>query len=134
MEIYHDDFWTISFDNEHSIITAEWSENSLNLTDDIYKLKMEKYTQFIEQYKAQKALANCLKLGFVISPSVQEWTNNVLFPRILAVGQHSVAVVLPNEFITQLSLEQILEEEKGQKFVSRYFDNAQDARTWLISR
>lgn len=133
MEIYKSPYWKIYFEATNSLIVSRWDENSSELTNEVYKTEMETYTQFVEKYNATKALVDCFKFGFTISVNIQEWTNENMFPRIRAVGQDRVAILMPEEIITQLSLEQVMEEANGLNFSTNYFSNEPEARKWLLS-
>jgi len=133
MEIYKSEFWTISFDNETKIICPTWYPESVSLTDVLYREEMLNYTDIVEQYKPQKALIDNTLFGFPITPELQEWTNNELFPRILAVGVKRVALIMPQELLTQFGLEQVMEEAHGLEFETRYFSDLENGKEWLIS-
>ncbi|GAB4395470.1 MAG: hypothetical protein OHK0053_03600 [Microscillaceae bacterium] len=70
---------------------------------------------------------------FAIAPTVQEWIDKTIFPRVLAVGVLHVAIVIPSELIANLSVQQAMEESEGAKFITRYFDKSEDAKQWLLS-
>lgn len=131
MEVYKNEFWSIDFEAENEMLHPVWNENSAKLTPDMYKQEMEQYTQLVEKYKPKRALIDCMTFYFVITPDVQEWTNVNCFPRILATGVRDVAILLPSDFLTQLALEQVMDESLGIKFRTNYFDNEKAAREWL---
>jgi len=133
MEVYKSKYWSIYYDEVHKMLNPDWDEKSSELTDLLYKQEMEQYTQIVEKYRPGKALINCMKMFYVIPIDVQEWTNKNLFPRILAAGVNKVAIILPADIITQLSLEQVMEESMGVKFTTKYFSDSQIAKDWLIS-
>ncbi len=132
MEVYKSKYWNILFESENKMLIPTWNEASADLTNDLYKSEMEIYTQMVEKYHPNKALINCMKFYFAIGTDIQEWTNTMLFPRILAVGVTRVAIVMPADIITQMSLEQVMGEALGVKFVTNYFDNETAAREWLL--
>jgi len=132
MEVYRSDYWVISFEQEIGLMIPRWFENSIELTDELYKLEMENYTQMVEKYRPTKALIDTVKFGYPIPPTIQDWTNTTLFPRILAVGVKRVAIVMPDEILTMLSLEQVMEEAIGLQFSTKYFSDEDLARKWLM--
>ena len=134
MEIYKSQYWSISYEKENAMIIPRWNENSFELTSDVYKFEMEKYTEMVEKYRPSKALIDTIKFGFTITPEIQEWTNKELFPRILASGVINVAIIMPDELITQLALEQVMEESQGVKFTTNYFSDESEAREWLTNK
>jgi len=44
-----------------------------------------------------------------------------------------VAIVIPSELIASLAIEQVMEEAKGVEFTTRYFDDREQAKKWLLS-
>ena len=45
-----------------------------------------------------------------------------------------MAFLLPTEIIAQIAVKQTMDEEVGQKFIQKYFDNEEDARKWLMEK
>lgn len=133
MEIYKSKHWTILYDSEKELITTIWNKLSFHMTDEIYQNEMLNYAQMVEKYKPLRLLVDSHYFEFVISPVMQEWTNNTIFPRVLAAGLKRVAITVPPNIITQLSLEQTMSEPTGNNFITRYFGNRGDAVQWLIS-
>ena len=133
MEVYKSKFWTINFLEDIKTLNPIWFPISYELTDSDYKSEMETYTETVEKYKPQAALIDCLNFAYAIPPAIQEWTNEVLFPRILSAGVRKVAILLPAEIITQLSLEQVMGEALGLKFQTNYFSNYEQALKWINS-
>lgn len=133
MEIYKSEFWVIEYESQIKTIVPRWFAASAELTSELYRKEMLKYTDLVEEYKPINALIDNTKLGYAIPPDDQEWTNEELFPRIIAAGVKRVVILLPQELITQLSLEQVMEEEHGLEFETKYMSNEKEAREWLNS-
>jgi len=131
MEIYKNDYWIIKFEQEFNIMATIWFESSSSVNDEIYKKEMIQYAEMVEKYKPSKLVVDTTKFGYVISPEIQTWTNETVFPRGIAAGLRNVAIVVPADIITHLSLEQTMEEAMGMKFVTRYFADYNEAYNWL---
>lgn len=131
MEVYKNDYWTIS--HKDDLLTPIWNNNSANMTEDLYKSEMENYVELVEKYQPKQLLIDCKEFNFPITPNIQEWIDNKIFPRVLLVGVKYVAIVIPSELIANLSVQQAMEEPEGAKFATRYFDNREDGTQWLLS-
>ena len=131
MEVYKSKYWAISFEDSDKILVPRWNKESAALTDDLYKVEMTKYTELVEQHRPEKALIDCMNFYFAIVPELQEWINSEMFPRIIAVGVNKIAILMPSEIITQLSLEQVMDEANGAQFTTDYFSDEAAARKWL---
>lgn len=76
----------------------------------------------LPKMQTYKKHPNISDMRFVVSPEMQEWTNENIFISLLDMGLKWVAIVFDNpDFIAQLSLEQVMEEPKGKEFVTRWF-------------
>ncbi len=133
MEVYKSEHWSIFHDEELKLLTPVWNNNSESMTEDLYKSEMNNYAQTVEKYKPKQLLIDCRDFCFPITPTIQEWIDKTIFPRVLSVGVTYVAIVIPSELIANLSVQQAMEESEGTKFQTRYFDNREDAKQWLLS-
>lgn len=74
---------------------------------------------------------------FVISPELQQWHAKNISTKIAETLPNpellKVAIVVSEDFISQLSIEQTLEEHATTGEISRYFEDEHEAREWLLS-
>ncbi|TAE13188.1 MAG: hypothetical protein EAZ95_11465 [Bacteroidetes bacterium] len=133
MEVYKSVYWAILYDKETHLLTPIWNSTSADMTEESYKSEMENYVELVEKYEPKQLLIDCQEFYFPIAPHIQEWIDATIFPRVLAVGVKHVAIVVPSEIIANISVQQAMEEPKGTKFVTRYFDKRTDANQWLLS-
>lgn len=74
---------------------------------------------------------------FVISPELQQWHAKNISTQIAKTLPNpellKVAIVVSEDFISQLSIEQTLEEHATTGEISRYFEDECEAREWLLS-
>lgn len=129
MEIFKSDYKTTEYDEHLSVIINRWTD--VPMDDSIFQEEILIWLDFIEQYRPIGLVADTKKFNFLISVEMQEWTNTVVFPRIIAAGVEKFALVVSEDIITQLALEQTMDEEKTGAFVSKYFENEADALKWL---
>ena len=129
MQIFKSEYKTTDYDEHLSIITNRWTDAQMD--DSIFQEEILIWVDFIEQFKPKGLIANTRNFNYLVSIEMQEWTNTVVFPRIIAAGVQKFALVVNDDIITQLALEQTMEEEKTGSFASKYFDNEHDAIKWL---
>ncbi len=98
-----------------------------------YKNEHVELLKFMLEQKTQKVLGNIKDLGFVVSPEVQGWMNEHIFVPAMEGGFSKLAVVMSTEFLAQLSIEQVMEEEVGQQIMTKYFDEIEQAREWIVN-
>ncbi len=71
-----------------------------------------------------------MNMKYVIGLEMQEWMNKEILT--IAVNFKKSAYIVPTELFAQVSVEQTMEEETGQKIVQQYFENEDEARKWLL--
>jgi hypothetical protein len=52
---------------------------------------------------------------------------------VLEFGLNKSAVVVSKDLFSQIAIEQIADGTKGSAMVTKYFDNKEAARKWLLS-
>ena len=124
-------YYTIEFEEAKNIIKVVWKEASENMTRTDFKEQQIIQTDCIIEKKSKLLFIDGRNFRFLVSPDLQEWTNNEQIPRALKVGLKKTAIILPKELFSQVSVEQTMEEEKAKSFETNYFDDEQKARTWL---
>jgi hypothetical protein len=134
MIIYESKFMQLDFIIEHQLVEMNWLEGTSTMGDDDYKQEFLNYLEVIKVHRPQRIIGDSRKLDFGITPDLQEWTNQTVFPVALEMGLNKVALVLNNDLITQLSIEQTMEEVEGVKFITSYFDDKEAARKWIIAQ
>jgi hypothetical protein len=61
----------------------------------------------------------------------QQWVNQDWFPRAIAAGLRFMAYVAPRSSVARLSIKQIMSKVNEVEVLQGYFDDLQQARTWL---
>lgn len=131
MKVYQSDYQAIYFYEDKQLLQKEWNQTTENMSNEAFKAEVEKIAEMQEKYKATKFHDNTTNFDFPISPKLQTWVNETIFPRFIAAGLMKYAIIVSQELIAQLSIEQTMEENNASKFQVRYFDNIEKAHQWL---
>lgn len=65
---------------------------------------------------------------------ITDWLLHEHVPRAVKAGFKYAAVVLPKDFFTQVSVNNLREREAEQAYISNYFDSQVAARAWLVEQ
>ena len=135
MEILHESkFWKFGHDVNDSMMIYQWFNTTELMNDEEYKHEMERNAKECQIYRHPKHLVDLRNFLYTISPEVQAWTDNIIFPRFLDTGLNRIAFVVSQDLFAQVSVEQMLEEDTAvSSFQSRYFDHYFQARDWLTA-
>ncbi|WP_291726998.1 hypothetical protein [Bernardetia sp.] len=133
MVIYESDYSIFDYDKENSIFSHIFKPDSENLDNEKFKEEMLIYLDFFAKYKPKKALVNNQEMQFIIEPELQEWHAQNIFPKCIELGVEQAAIVETPDIFAQVSMEQLMEEEKTGGFAVRFFDDTTKATNWLVS-
>ncbi len=132
MEVYKSKYLQVAYHREYQLVEMTWLPATQTMNKEDYKHESLNCLDVTLQFSPSKIINNATDLYFPISPELQEWTNQNIFPLSLEKGLTRAAFVVSKEIISQLSIEQIMEEDIGQKFISKYFDSISEAKEWII--
>lgn len=132
MEIYKNEYWIMLYEKESELLIQFWSSNTENMSAELFKSELINYLEIVKEYQPKRLLSYSPDFFYPISPKEQEWIDKNIIPPTFSLGLRYVAVVIPQEFISNLSVQQTMEEPEASKLVTRYFDNEEDAKKWLL--
>jgi hypothetical protein len=84
----------------------------------------------MEQYHSSRVIVDTTHLG-TIHPDDQEWSISDWTRRAMQIGYTHLAIILPDDVFTQVSVEDTMSLMKDQTFQSHYFDSVDEAKDWI---
>lgn len=104
------------------------------LSPDEFKTIGNQQLDIIETKRLKKAL-NDVKRMKVLKPEVQEWVNNIWFPRAQKLGLKYFAFVVPDDIFGKISMEGANKNAVNSFGIEiQYFNNLDIAKNWLVSK
>lgn len=133
METLHTNkYWHFGCSQEKQMMWYEWFETSIDLTDEEYQEEMNKNAEQCLIKKLPLALVDLRNFKFMITPEMQAWTDQVIFPQFIESGLKRIAFVVSPDLFAQVSLEQMMDEDLAkEQFASKYFETKEEAEAWL---
>ncbi len=131
MILHKSNYVEIYWEEENSLIIDKFLLMSIDMSPEEFKEEMIIFVEMCEKYMPEKELVHLLDMRFAIGVDEQTWMNEVIFPRYADIIKR-MAFLVPRNFISELSVEQTMEEEIGSKFLQKYFDSEEKARDWLM--
>ena len=131
-KIYSSAFQEIYYDVENSIIKNIWLPDYISFEQQ--KEELRNWMTKFNELKPKYMLTNGGDM--VVPPQMQDWIIQFLFPTIIEKGVLRYAILLPNEFYSKLSVEQMFSEDKeisNDQFQQCFFpqNKEQKALDWL---
>jgi len=131
MKLYESDFVEITLDTNLEIITNTWFTSTENMEDEDYETDMLRFAELVQIYRPTYHLIKSVDFLYPITIEMQDWTNQTIFPKLAESGIKKIAFLVSSEVITQISIEQVLEESNATAFQVRYFSSEEDALVWI---
>ncbi|NJL15185.1 MAG: hypothetical protein HC913_20715 [Microscillaceae bacterium] len=129
-------FTQVFFEGKNALLHNVYKPDSEWLEEDSFKGLMNQIQELVEQHRPHLYLVNTLDFRFVMAPAMQEWMNQHYVPRLIAAGIKKYALIVPQAFITQLSIEQTVEDAREihqDIFKIQYLATESEARAWLLA-
>lgn len=130
MELYNDRFQHISFMEEVGLLQKSWTTESDQMNEDTFQSEVTTIAEMIELQKPVGVCDDTTNFLYAITPELQTWVSEAIFPRFIAAGVKKYAIIVSSEMIAQLSVEQTMEEGNAA-FQVAYFDHVEKAMEWL---
>lgn len=132
MEVYRNKFCSIVYNSTSSIVELHWAASSCKITVEDYKNELSIYANFIEKYKPKKVLFNAQKLNYIILPEVQTWISKNVNPKMNNCVE-KMSLTMSENYITQLSLQQMLDDDVNSVYSKCLFTSPRKAIEWLLN-
>lgn len=128
-------YFTSYFDEDIKLYSLIWHSASEDIQEDEYKELLKQNTQalFKQSNQVNYILINVKERLDTMAPELQEWsTKYISAPLLEKYDVQKVAVIRSQDFSTQFSIEQAIEEDNVDESLVRYFDDEQEAHKWFL--
>lgn len=133
MEIlYKSNYYQISYDQTYQLIHYYHPSETFNMTPIEYLQELQATIKYSKLYQPKLGLGDLRDFQFIITPDLQEWINEHIYPIIQSISLQKHAVLLPPQFVVQLSVKQAVEISPNKSFETQYFSDESEARKWLL--
>lgn len=137
--LHKNNYYTAYLDEEKVQYEIYWHKQTRNLTDEGFKKVILEIVCLLEgrQYPMVRYLFDNRDFLFSISPDLQTWHANHVGSKVLKFSEaplrNKTAIIASAGFISQLSIEQTMDENKKTSAygATRYFDALEEAKDWL---
>ncbi len=137
MEVLKNNYCKITYLKAEDFFYVKWYENSCwHLDESQYQKYFELYVEQVEKYKVKNALHDMREATFTISPELQVWTYENMFPRLVAAGLKRLAMLVSHDLIVSISVEQVMEDgdKSNNLFETCYFEDKTEAMQWILGK
>jgi hypothetical protein len=133
MKIYQSPYLIIEHFPENSLFIMTWQENTSEMTINDFKQESLNCLDLTYKLRPQKMMVDSREMFFPVVPELQDWLNENVLRANLELGLNISAFVMSLEEITQMSIEQAMDEQEGVKFQNAFFDTREAAFDWITA-
>ncbi|OJJ18439.1 hypothetical protein BKI52_22745 [marine bacterium AO1-C] len=131
--IYEDVNLVSTYYHDKKYFLNYWTGKEL-LNDEGFTTSMMGMAKEVHQYDGKGILIDTRKFDFPISPEIQSWYDTEIVPLHVDAGIKKMAFLLPEEFVSKISISQTMQEEQAQSLQkTKYFGSSEEAEEWLLS-
>lgn len=124
-------YYVVQFEGGKQWISGYWKDGTENMTEKDLRSTVEMVVEQIMKHKPKCFSSDDRKRAYVYSLATQEWVAQRYAEACIKVGLNKFGLILPEDFISQLSTEQTVDEAGSLPFELRYFDNTSDMVQWF---
>lgn len=119
--IFESKFATVHYDNEKKLYVIRYLPETENMSNQEWMELMHRFKELWNKYETLYMISDDRERKYGYDPEIQEWTLQLVIPEWHKIGLKKYVQILPNDFISNLSSEQI--DELGNTKFSPHFEN-----------
>jgi hypothetical protein len=130
--LFANDFISIEYMPEIGVVRATWTKKTSEMYTEDFQTCIKEIWKAVREKLPKGFMGDTRNFGFTIPPETQEWYGTNI--KDTFSNTPKIAMLMSSEFISQLSIEQTIEEDKNTGVTTRYFDDENQALQWLAGR
>ena len=132
-ELYRSAYQRIEFDPESSLLKRVLTVQADNNNWPEQQLEWQQYASLVRNYQPESIIVDARKFEFLLLTDMQEWINRNVIAVYNDINLKKWAIVIPQQFLQQVSIEQTIEANPANTFKTQYFETEQEAMAWVRS-
>lgn len=129
--VYKSELHENIFDSKKMLIISRW-QTPANLQESVYRQELSNYFECVKEHQPKCVLIDAVAANYAITVETQKWIVDSFFPIYKEIGLKKMAILLPEEIISNLSIEQTMDENKDPNLMqTMYFNDEKDALEWF---
>ncbi|NJL15325.1 MAG: hypothetical protein HC913_21525 [Microscillaceae bacterium] len=137
MYIYKNKFKELLYDANRQEVLYTMFETTQELNERLHRQQVMKAAKALFKQPVRCMIVDFRRFLFVNAPDTQLWMIEHIVPLYRQAGLQKIAVIMPQEFFTGLSIEQLIEDANkipDLPYLQAFFADADEARVWLYGK
>jgi hypothetical protein len=125
-------FVTFEYHKDKSLIFYYWTTSTEKVEWVDFQDIMLQFKAFLIEHKPANVLADFKDFLFIISESQQQWVDIEVNGTALENGLQKLAMIIPNDAYTHISLELVMMEDMASLLNYDFFQTLNEAKDWMF--
>ncbi|HEY9008448.1 hypothetical protein [Ohtaekwangia sp.] len=121
------EFLTLNYNDSALAVVAKWL---VSPTPDEFRTGLDCMLAAMQRHNTGKLIVDTTFLG-AIQEEDQQWASSDWYYRAKEAGYKRVAIILPTEVFTKMSVQDTMDAVREQYVDTGYFDNVDAALEWI---
>lgn len=117
--------------NIDQILFCRWKSATTDMDAADFQACLLEVVNLVKENKPIGLLGDNRNFNFTINLELQKWHDEIIVNQYLENGLGKLALLHTEDFIAQISIEQMARETDDGKFKIHFFDNEAEALSWL---
>lgn len=135
IELHRTKYASHHYDEQLDTLFSDWFPETAEMIEDDFTFEMNQWIEVSKKVRPSKIYDYCVNFIYPISPEQQTWMAHLLNPGWVRLGVKQYSHVVPEEYISNLSVYQMFQEFLDMKlenqFEIEHFSDEQTAIQWL---
>lgn len=133
MIVFESRYRVVEFFAEQELMRSVFLPDSFYLTEALFKEEETTLLELVSRLCPKKYLVNLRDMRFAASVGLQAWMLEHIYTPASHIGLKKIAYLTCEEFIPQLSAEQLIDDYGSGAIQNRFFDKEDEAMRWLLA-
>ena len=120
-EVFNSKYAIVKYDEQFKLYTIKYLPETEHMSDKEWKALMYSFQEIWHKYETKYMISDDRERKYGYAPEMQTWTLQLVVPDWAKIGLKKYVQILPADFISSLSSEQI--DELGNTKFSLSFEN-----------
>ncbi|HYE55096.1 MAG TPA: hypothetical protein VD996_09645 [Chitinophagaceae bacterium] len=130
-ELHRSAYEFIEFYPEQSLVKYVVTRESRDMVWPDMQHALLQFARILRQTKPENVLVDAVHFEHLLFKDMQKWINDNLIIAMNEVKLKKWAIIVPHQFLTQVSIEQTMAANPSNTFEAQYFEEEEEARLWL---
>lgn len=135
IELHKSSYASHHYDAQLDTLFSDWFSETSKMGEADFEFEMKKWLEVSQQCKPSKIYDYCCNFVYPINPQQQTWMAQLLNPGWVKLGVKQYSHVVPEEYISNLSVYQMFQEflemNLDNQFKIEHFSDELEAIHWL---